>query len=133
MRLHHVGIIVVFMLILSQVEMYTIYKEYLVMAKKKNNRSENKVILAVGASTVLAALVLIKTFELVQNLKQNFQGAPNSYALWPALVLALYAFITTKDTKVKYIAVAVLAVLATCILVWFFGVTGAVNLEYNYK
>jgi hypothetical protein len=121
------------MLILSQVEMYTIYKEYLVMAKKKNNRSENKVILAVGASTVLAALVLIKTFELVQNLKQNFQGAPNSYALWPALVLALYAFITTKDTKVKYIAVAVLAVLATCILVWFFGVTGAVNLEYNYK
>ncbi|MBP9738737.1 hypothetical protein KBD20_03545 [Candidatus Saccharibacteria bacterium] len=50
------------------------------MAKKKNNLGENKAILAAGASTVLAALVLFKTFELVQNLKQNFQGAPNSYA-----------------------------------------------------
>ena len=102
------------------------------MAKKKNNPNENKAMLAVGASAVLAALVLFKTFELVQNLKQNFQGAPNSYALWPALALAVYAFATTKDTKVKYIAVAVLAVLATSILVWFFGVTGAVNLQYKY-
>jgi len=108
-------------------------KECPAMAKKKNNLGENKAILAAGASTVLAALVLFKTFELVQNLKQNFQGAPNSYALWPALALAIYAFVVTKDTKVKYVSIAVLAVLATCILVWFFGVTGAVNLQYNYK
>ncbi|MBP9738798.1 hypothetical protein KBD20_03860 [Candidatus Saccharibacteria bacterium] len=103
------------------------------MAKKKDNQNENKAMLAVGASTVLAALVLFKTFVVVQNLKQNFQGAPNSYALWPALALAIYAFLVTKDTKVKYVSIAVLAVLATCILVWFFGVTGAVNLQYNYK
>lgn len=103
------------------------------MAKKKNNIGENKAILATGASTVLAALVLFKTFEIVQNLKQNFQGSPNSYALWPALALAIYAFVVTKDTKVKYASVAVLAVLVTCILIWLFGVTGAVNLQHNYK
>lgn len=103
------------------------------MAKKKVNSNETKAMLAAGASTVLAVLVLFKTFELVQNLKQNFQGAPNSYALWPALLLAIYAFVVTKDTKVKYVSIAVLAILATCILVWLFGVTGAVNLQYNYK
>jgi cation transporter-like permease len=108
-------------------------KERPAMAKKKNTLDENKSTLAAGASTVLTSLVLFKTFELVQNLKQNFQGAPNSYALWPALALAIYAFLVTKDTKVKYVSIAVLAVLATCILVWFFGVTGAVNLQYNYK
>ena len=103
------------------------------MAKKKSSSNETKATLAVAVSALLTSLVLFKTFELVQNLKQNFQGAPNSYALWPALVLAIYAFVVTKDTKVKYISVAVLAILVTCILVWFFGVTGAVNLQYNYK
>lgn len=98
------------------------------MKKKKINSNETKAVLAAGVSAVLTALVLFRTFELVQNLKQNLQGAPNSYALLPALLLGAYAFVVTKDTKVTYVSIAVLAILATCMLVWFFGVTGAVKL-----
>jgi len=43
--------------------------------------------LAAGTSAVFTALALFKTFELVQNLKQNLQGAPNSYALGPVLAI----------------------------------------------
>jgi|GEM_PF-1138106 hypothetical protein len=101
------------------------------MAKKKINSNQKFTILAAGISVVLTMLVLLRTFELVQNLKLNFQGAPNSYALWPALALAIYAIATTKNTKVRYVSTVVIAVLATCVLVWFFGVTNAVYLLYK--
>lgn len=99
---------------------------------KKNNSNENKAMLTTVTSALLAALVLFKTFENVQNLKQDMQGAPNSYALWPALVLSLYAFSKTRNIRIKYAVVAIVTVLAVSILVWFFGVTEATNFLYNY-
>lgn len=92
------------------------------MAKKKDTSNENLPTLAAAASATLSVLVLLGTFELVQNVKLGLQDAPNSYALWPAVILAIFAFVTAKDTKVKYVAVAVMAVLATSVLVWLFGV-----------
>ena len=97
------------------------------MAKKKDNSNDSMAAVAVAASAALTALVLLRTFELVQDLRYGFQGAPNSYAFWPALVLAIFAFATAKETKVKYVAIAVIAVLTTSIMVWLFGVAGTVS------
>lgn len=102
------------------------------MVVKKKSKEDNKVVAAVILSSALAALFLFNILVLVQDLKQGFQGAANSYALWPALALAIYAFVKSSNKVIRYTAVVVITVLAVGILVWLLGVTNAVNLRTNY-
>lgn len=94
---------------------------------KKSKSSNDKTTLAIAGGIILAILVLLRTFALVKaaSSEQNIIGAPNSFALWPAAALAVYALVRSKDIRVKYLAIIVLTVLAVSILVWLFGVTGA--------
>lgn len=93
------------------------------MPKKKTNSQHIKILLV--ASIALTSYFMLHTFVLVQDLKQNLQGAPASYALVLAAILAIYVFRAPSSYKAKYAAVSILSVLVFGLLVWFFGVTAA--------
>ncbi len=90
---------------------------------KKPSSQLIKVCLLVSA--ILTSYFAYHTFVLVQDLKQNLQGAPASYALLPAAILAIFVFRAPSSYKAKYVAVSILSILAFGLLVWLFGVTAA--------
>jgi hypothetical protein len=97
------------------------------MAKKqKQTKNNNTTDIALLVSGVLAFIFLYSVLVLVRSAKMDgAQGAPNSFAAWPSLALASYAFAAIDKPSRKYVSIAVIAVLATGFLVWLLGTTGA--------
>lgn len=102
-------------------------------SKKTSKSTDNNLIpLLLGFSVVTTLFFLYRIFVLVQDLRQDIQGAPNSYAFWPALAAALYVYSSTKEYRYKHIAIVLVTTLVVGMLVWLFGVTKLVDLRTIY-